>query len=429
LDNKMLPSDIKKDFPWFASAAGRGTVYLDSAATTHKPLKVLETLNLLYAEYTAPVSRSIHHSGELLTELYSRARSSMAAFLGVSRPDEIVFTKNCTEAINTVSGGMLFSEDPLFSLKPGDRIITTVMEHHSNLVPWQQLGRITGAEVLCADIGPDGKISTEHFRSLINERVRIAAFSHASNVLGTVNPVEELTALCRESGIISIIDGTQAVPHMPLNIPDIGCDFYALSGHKMLAPAGTGVLWGRRELLVKLHPSSFGGGMVDRVSLQGASWAGAPQKFEAGTTDVWGAISLAGADDPSSGKHLYGALDYLAELGMENIEDHEKNLRTAALGGMRVIKEIEIIGPGAEDSENGIISFIIKKDGEIADCHTAGVMLSHEGIALRAGGHCAYPLMNRLGLEGTLRASFYVYNDMDDIEKFIRALKQIVQYL
>ena len=425
----MLLYGLKEDFPWFSSPAGKKTVYLDSAATTHKPKVVLDTLKLLYEEYNSVINRSSYESGELFTEMYVGAHRSMAQFINAKDFREIIFTKNCTDSINLVATSLLRSTEKSLSIKPGDRIITTVMEHHSNLVPWQELARLTGAEVVYAGITSDGLIDLDHFKTLLNKRTVIAAFTHASNVLGTINPVKDIVQLCREAGALTLIDGTQAVPHLPVNITDIGCDFYAFSGHKMLAPTGTGVLFGKRELLEKMHPHVFGGGMILDVSMEQASWNNLPWKFEAGTPDVCGAISLAGTDDISTGYHIKGAVDYLLEIGMDKIHRHEQELAGMAVNSLREIKGVEIIGSSDKTLKTGIVSFIFKDKGSIVDCHTIGMLLEKEGICIRTGGHCAYPLIKHLGLDGTVRVSFYIYNDADDVKKFIHIVKKVMKYI
>lgn len=418
---------FKKDFPWFQSKIGRKTTYLDSAATTQKPQTVLDTIKLLYEEYNQAVNRSSSASADLFSEMYFGAHYFMAGFIGGNDPGEIIFTRNCTDSINIAANAIARTMDKGIALKPGDRIVTTIMEHHSNMVPWQELARITGAELTYADITDEGGIDLDHLKSLIDARTKLVAFSHASNVLGTINPVKEITDICHDCGAFTLIDGTQAVPHMPVNVKEIGCDFYAFSGHKMLAPTGTGVLYGKRPLLEKLAPAYYGGGMIRDVTTNGATWNNIPWKFEAGTPDACGAIALAGTNDPSSGRQIHGAIDYLNGIGMESVLEHERTLMATALQALGEIEGIRIFGPKDAKDRTGIISFSLTINGETADCHTMGALLAQEDMAIRTGGHCAYPLMRRLEIDGTVRVSFYIYNDMNDVSRFIRALKRTLK--
>lgn len=418
---------IKKDFPWFQSKTGRKTTYLDSAATTQKPRTVLDTIKLLYEEYNQAVNRSSSESADLFSEMYLGAHVRMADFIGGKDPGEIIFTRNCTDSINIAANSIARSTDKGIALKPGDRIVTTIMEHHSNMVPWQELARVTGAEITYAEMTDEGRIDLDHLKSLIDSRTRLVAFTHASNVLGTINPAKEITDICHERGALTIIDGTQAVPHMPVNVKEIGCDFYAFSGHKMLAPTGTGVLYGKRAMLEQLAPAYYGGGMIRDVTTEGATWNDIPWKFEAGTPDACGAIALGGTDDPASGRHIQGAIDYLNGIGMESVLEHERILTAKALHALGEIEGIRIIGPMDAQDRTGIVSFSLSINGETADCHTMGVLLAQEGMAVRTGGHCAYPLMRRLGVDGTVRVSFYIYNDINDVSRFICALKKTLK--
>lgn len=422
-------SGRKKDFPWFQSPQGAGSIYLDSAATTQKPRSVLHSMQVLYEEYNAPVNRSSHGSSEIALEMYLDSHKRMARFLGGDDPGEIIFTRNCTGSLNLLANAILHSTKPAVTVNPGEKIVTTIMEHHSNTVPWQELARLTGAELVYAEIDDDGHIDVDHFTELISDGARLAAFSHASNVLGTINPVKELVRLCADHGVLSCIDGAQAVPHMNVDLKEIGCDFYALSGHKIFGPLGVGVLYGKRALLEKMTPGSFGGGMVEYVSKHGSDWSSLPWKFEAGTPDFCGAVALTGADDPETGRHIDGAIDYVSAIGMDKITLYEKELTAHAMNSLRQIDGIRLLGPQEETGKTGIISFTISKNEKLMDCHTAGMMLAQAGVILRAGSHCAYPLIDRLGVPGTVRISFSVYNDTDDINRFISCLKEIIPIL
>ena len=406
---------IKSDFPYFSSNAGKKYLYADSAATTHKPKQVLDTINSIYAEHYAAISRTAHESGEIFGAMYYEARRKTASFIGAHSPDEIIFTRNCTDAINHAAN-MLLRSDPSLAIKPGSRIISSVMEHHSNMVPWQELARLTGAEIVYAELTNAGVIDIDHFKSLINPNTRLAAFAHVSNVLGSINPVAELCAVCREAGLLTLIDGTQAAPHMDVDVSKIGCDFYAFSGHKMLAPTGTGALWARAGLLEKMAPSFYGGGMIERVTTEGASWAAVPWKFEPGTPDACGAIALS------------AAVDYLTQIGMDAVHAHEQELASYTRKLLSKIDGIEILSPAAGC---GIVSFIAKKNGQTGDSNIFGNILSGMGIVARTGGHCAYPLHEYLGLDktGSIRLSYYIYNDNGDADRICAGVESAAKSL
>jgi cysteine desulfurase/selenocysteine lyase len=419
-------SGIKKDFPWFASVRGAKCVYLDSAATTHKPQTVLDTILSLYAICNSSVNRSEHAIAESLSEMYLEAHRKIASFIAADGYDEIIFTKNCTDSINMVASSILRAQDHSLMIRAGDRIIVTVLEHHSNLVPWQELARATGAELVMAESTENGLIDIANFKDLINDRTRIAAFTHASNVLGTINPVRDICSICRDNGILSLVDGSQAAPHFPIDVLEIGCDFYAFSAHKMLGPTGIGVLYGRRDILNKMSPTNFGGGMIAEVFRDRASWTGLPWKFEAGTPDAVGAIAFAGATDPATNIRFPGAVDYLINIGPDRIREHELRMLEYAAERLREFDGLRIM-PGDMKKNAGIISFAIERNGSEIDCHTVARMLADEGASIRSGGHCAYPLIKKLDTEGTVRISMYIYNELEDIDFFSEKLKKVLK--
>ncbi|MCL2025871.1 MAG: cysteine desulfurase [Leptospirales bacterium] len=406
---------IKTDFPYFSSDAGKKCLYADSAATTHKPRQVLDAINSIYTEHYAAINRTAHEGGEIFSAMYYEARRKTASFIGAPSPDEIIFTRNCTDAINHAAN-MLLRSNASLAIKPGSRIISTIMEHHSNIAPWQELARLTGSEIVYAELTNTGIIDIDHFKSLITPKTRLAAFSHVSNVLGSINPVAELCAVCREAGLLTLIDGTQAVPHMNVDVSKIGCDFYAFSGHKMLAPTGTGALWGRAKLLEKMPPSFYGGGMIEHVTTEDASWAAVPWKFEPGTPDACGAIALS------------AAIDYLTQIGMDAVHAHEQELALYTRKLLSKIDGIEILSP---PDGCGIVAFIVKKNGQIEDSNIFGNILSSMGIVARTGGHCAYPLHKYLGLDktGSIRLSYYIYNDTGDADKICAGVESSIKNL
>lgn len=417
---------IKDDFPWFSSETGKNLLYADSAATTHKPKCVIETLSTLYGEFYAAVNRISHETGEIFSAMYFNAHKKMAAFIGGKSPEEIIFTRNCTDAINHVANAIF--RTPEMRPKQDDRIICTVLEHHSNMVPWQELARLTGCEIVYAELNIDGTIDIDHFKSLINKQTRLAVFTHVSNVLGTVNPVQELCNICSEAGVLTLIDGTQAAPRLPVDVTKIGCDFYTFSGHKMLGPTGVGILWGKKSVLEKLRPSFYGGGMIDNVTTKGATWNALPWRLEYGTPSSCEVIALTGCTVPSTGRLIYGALDYLSEVGMEAILSHEKQLASFTIDNLSKIEGVKVTSIAAN---TGIVTFNIHKNGRTEDSHIIGNLLSNMNIINRTGGHCAYPLHEYLGLAetGTIRLSYYLYNDKNEAETICEAIKELVKTL
>jgi len=419
----MNLTEIRADFPILERRIGdRPLIYFDNAATTHKPRQVLETIQAFYTTYNANIHRSPHRLGQEATELYDDARRNVARFIGAERPEEVIFVRGATEGINLVAYSLALGGSR--RLRPGDEVVVTVMEHHSNLVIWQKVRDWCGVTLKVVDIQDDGTLDMRQMREAITARTRLVCCTHVSNVLGTINPVQEIGQLAHRAGALFLVDGAQSVPHLPVNVREIGCDFLAFSGHKMLAPMGIGALYGRRELLEEMSPFLYGGGMVADVSLEEAVWNVLPWKFEGGTPDVCGAVALGGATDRRTGRHLEGAVDYLARLGMEAVRAHERALTARALEGLRAIEGVRVYGPPDPEQRSGVVAFSVAW----SDAHLVAQLLNDEGIAVRSGEHCGFPLAERLAVEGTVRASFYVYNTMDEVERFIEALDDIVRY-
>lgn len=400
------PRALREDFPILSETVnGRPLVYLDNAATTQKPRRVIEAITRYYETSNANVHRAIHTLGERATELYEGARAKVAAFIGAPAPEQVIFTRNATEAINLVAHAWARPR-----LRPGDEILTTPMEHHSNLVPWQQAARATGARLRFIDLTPEGALDLESFGRALNERTRLVAVTQASNVLGTINPVGEICRRAREAGAVTLVDGAQSVPHMPVDVKALGCDFLALSGHKMLGPTGIGALYGRRDLLEEMDPFLFGGDMISSVWLERAEWAEPPYKFEAGTPHIAGAVGLG------------AAIDYLNTLGMEAVHAHEQRLVAYAFERLRDLGGVDVYGPPVPRS--GLVAFNVKG----VHPHDVATVLNDEGVAIRAGHHCAQPLMAWLDVPATNRASFYVYNTEDDVDRLVAALARTKEF-
>lgn len=386
---------VRKDFPFFA----RGLVYLDSSSTSQKPKIVLEGVKKFYETSNANVHRGMYSLSEESTEAYELARKKVADFIGAS-PKEIVFVRNATEAINLVAlswGNSNISKD--------DSVLLTEMEHHSNIVPWQLLSARTGANLSFAPINEHGELDVNSVSHLLKQNPKLFAFTHISNVLGTVNPAKELIAEAHKSGCLVLLDAAQSVPHMPVNVKELDCDFMVFSGHKMYAPFGVGVLYAKRELLEKMEPIFGGGDMIKKVSFDGSSWNDVPWKFEAGTPNVAGAVGLG------------LAVDYLNSLGMENIWKHEQDLTKYAFDKMKKDEHVRIYGP---ELRAGVISF------NFGDMHSHDVstVLDQFKVCVRSGHHCAQPLMERLNIASASRISFGVYNTKEDVDAFIVALQK-----
>lgn len=405
-----LLGDIRADFPLLARTVrdNKPLVYLDSAATSQKPMSVLDAERDFYLRHNAAVHRGAHQLAEEATDAYERARETIAGFLG-AMPPELVFTKNATESINLVSYAFSNSTelqrfgtavDPRFVLAPGDEILITEMEHHANLVPWQQLAAKTGATLRWFGLNDDGRLDLSNLAELVNQRTKLVSVVHQSNILGTINPVAHITAAAREVGAISLIDACQSVPHMPVNVWELGADFVAFSGHKMLGPMGIGVLWGRPEMLEAMPPFISGGSMIANVTMEASTFAAPPQRFEAGVPMAAQAVGLA------------AAVDYLQRLGMERVAAHTSELTAAALAELHAIAGVRIIGPQDAADRGPAISFVV--DG--LHPHDVGQVLDDRGIAVRVGHHCAWPVCRRYRVPATTRASFYVYNQLSDVK-------------
>jgi cysteine desulfurase/selenocysteine lyase len=393
---------IRADFPILTRAVrgGKHLVYLDNAASSQKPKQVIDALADYYTRYNANVHRGIHTLSEEATDEYEKARRKIQAFINAEHSEELIFVRNTTEAINLVAHS--YGE----RLREGDEILLSEMEHHSNLVPWQLLADRRGAKLRFLPLLDDGTIEMAALPGLLNDRTRIVAVSHMSNVLGTINPVEEITRQAHAAGAVVLLDAAQSVPHLPVDVQALDCDFLAFSGHKMLGPMGVGVLYGRRELLESMPPFLAGGNMIMKVELEHSTYNELPDKFEAGTPDAGGAIALG------------VAVDYLAGVGMENVRRHERDLTDYALEVLMGEEDVALYGPKSADNRGGVIAFNL---GDIHP-HDLGTLLDREGVAIRAGHHCCQPLMRRLGQAATARASFYIYNTRDEVDSLVSAL-------
>ncbi len=394
---------IREDFPILRDRVnGHPLVYLDSAATSQKPESVVRAISQYYLHANANVHRGVHALGELATEIFEQARLDVARFVSAD-PRGAVFVRNTTEGLNLVAQAFARPR-----LGPGDRIVATLMEHHSNLVPWQQVREQTGCQLEFIGLTDEGRLEWADVERLLQPPTRLLAVTHLSNVLGTINPISELVEMAHREGIQVCVDGAQAVPHMPVDISALGADFYAFSGHKMLGPTGIGVLWGRPELLEEMPPFLTGGSMISVVQLDHTTWDEVPHKFEAGTPDIAGAAGLS------------AAVSYLEEVGMEAVRRHSVELTDYAIEALSEVPGLVQYGPRGED-RLGIVSFNL----EGIHPHDVGTILDREGVAVRAGHHCCQPLMRRLGVAATTRASFQLYNRRDEVEALLGGLEQV----
>jgi cysteine desulfurase/selenocysteine lyase len=409
---EQLQSDIfdgaalRADFPVFdrPHRSGQPLAYLDSAASSPKPRVVIDALSDAYAHHYANVHRGIYELSEDATARFESARRSLARFIGAPSEREVVFVRNATEAINLVAYSWGRA-----NVAAGDLILSTEMEHHANLVPWQQLAAETGATLEYVAITDDGRLDLDDLRERLARHPKLVAINHVSNALGTINPVAQISALAHEAGALVLLDAAQSVPHMPVDVAALGVDFAALSGHKMLGPSGIGALWGRRELLDAMPPFLTGGSMIRRVTLDGAEWNEVPWKFEAGTPAIAEASGLA------------AAIGYLQDLGMASVRAHERTLFEAAWAALGALSGVRLLGPDDPDQHAGVISFVV--DG--IHPHDVATVLDSRGIAVRAGHHCAQPLMLHYDLPATTRASLYVYSDLDDVERLVDGVREV----
>ena len=408
------PLVIRKDFPIFDRKIrdGKRLVYLDSGATSQKPQVVIEAESDFYRNHNAAAHRGAHQMAEEATEAIESARSKVATFLG-GAVDEIVFTKHSTEALNLLAYSI--GNSPVgnrFHLKSGDEIVISEMEHHANLIPWQQLAKRTGAVLKWFEVNKDGRLDLSNIEGVITARTKIVALTHQSNVLGTIIPLSGLVKRAHDVGAVFILDACQSVPHMPVNVADLDIDFLVFSGHKAVGPTGVGVLWGRANLLAELPPYLFGGSMIESVTMTEATWAPAPRKFEPGVPNMAQIVGLG------------VALDYLTNIGMEKIHDHEIALTEYAISKLLEVEELRIVGPTDMKLRGGAVSFTL---GAIHP-HDLGQFLDNSGIAVRTGHHCAWPLTRKMGVAATTRASFYLYNALEDIDSLVEGVRDAQKY-
>jgi|TARA_Y100000310_G_scaffold22935_2_gene21946 cysteine desulfurase/selenocysteine lyase len=392
---------IRKDFPILQRKVhGKPLVYLDNAATSQKPRQVIEAIDNYYKNSNANIHRSIHTLGEESTEQYEKSHEKVAGFINADSYQNIVFTKNTTESLNLLAYSLTAN------LKKGDEIVISEMEHHSNLVPWQQLAKQRGLKLNFIEIDKEGNLSEESINKNINKKTKIVSLTHISNVLGTINPIKEIAKIAHENGAFMVVDGAQSAPHMPVDVKDLDADFYAFSGHKMLGPTGIGVLYGKKELLEVMQPFLYGGGMIREVKFDNTTFNELPWKFEAGTMNIVGGIGLG------------VAIDYLKKVGMKQIQNRDKELVDYAIEKLKDDKDITLYGP---KERSAVVSFNVKG----VHAHDVSQILDSEGVAIRAGHHCCMPLMKVMKIQATARASFYLYNTEEEVDVFIKALEKV----
>ena len=399
------PHAVRSDFPILhQEIGGKPLVYLDNAAPTQKPESVIAAVRRYYEEDNANVHRGIYQLSQRATDAFEAARVKVAGWIGAEDPRQVVWTRGATESLNLVAMSW-----GLEHLAEGDEIVLTEQDHHSNLVPWQLVARRTGARLRYIPLDEQGKLDLGALPGLLGPRTRVVSFSHVSNALGTINPVREIAAAARAVGALVVVDGAQGAPHTPVRVSELDCDFYAFSGHKMLGPTGIGALWGRKEVLEAMPPYQGGGEMILEVEREMSTWAGLPHKFEAGTPNIAGAVGMG------------AAVDYLTDLGADDIARHERDITAYALERLAEFPGIRIFGPPGTDDRAGVISFNLKS----AHPHDVATILDSEGIAIRAGHHCAQLTMKRYGVPATNRASFYIYNTNDDVDRLVDGLAAV----
>ncbi len=404
---------IRKDFPILERVLpnGRPLVYLDSANTSQKPRPVLDTLAEHYERHNANVARAMHTLGEEATAAFEGARTKIATFIGAPSRDEVVFAKNASEALNLVANVLAWAGEP-YGVKAGDEVVITEMEHHSNIVPWQLLTERTGATLRWFGFTDEGRLDLSNIDELINERTKVVSLAYVSNMLGTINPITEIARRAHEVGALVVVDASQAVPQLPVDVSTLGADFLAFTGHKMCGPTGIGVLWGRHELLAQLPPFLGGGEMIEVVRMERSTYAPPPHRFEAGTPPIAQAIGLG------------AAVDYLSAIGMDAVAAHEREVTAYALEGLKSVAGLTILGPSEPVDRGGAISFEL--DG--VHPHDIAQVLDELGIAVRAGHHCAWPAHRRLGVSASTRASFYLYTSTAEIDALVDGLAQVKKF-
>ena len=406
MKTKFDPNKVRKDFPVLDRVVNKNKlVYLDNAATSQKPKSVIDSLTQYYSSYNSNVHRGVHTLSVEATEAYENARVKLAEFIG-SIPEEVIWTRNTSESINIVAYGLKNK------VSAGDNIVISRMEHHSNLVPWQQLCNQTGASLRYLEHNLEGRIDLIDAKTKIDANTKIIAITHMSNVLGVINPIKEIREMSKKFGTYLVLDGAQSVPHFKVNVNDLDCDFLSFSAHKMLGPTGIGLLYGKEELLNEMPPFYFGGDMISEVSYESAKWNDLPYKFEAGTPNIADAIATG------------TAVDYLNSVGMDNVFEHEEDITKYALEKFKELDGYNIIGPTDEDARGGVISFTHDK----IHPHDIGEILDKFGIAIRTGHHCAMPLVRSYEIVAAARASFYLYNTKEEIDLFVDALGEVVAY-